>query len=104
MLFPAEPNRVTSYLLCYAVLFSIDFLVVDIGLSGLGVRFLSHKHERVYHRNVPRGLVILSWKLSSGCVFTFLFLLPSVGALPWLSVAFRGLVDVLHRSRKMQLL
>lgn len=31
MLFPAEPNQVTLYLLCYAVLFSIDFLVVDIG-------------------------------------------------------------------------
>lgn len=61
------------------MLFSIDFLVVDIGFRVGCVVSISTNMNIFYHRNFPRSLVIFSWKLLSGCIFTFLFLL-SFGA------------------------
>lgn len=102
MLFPTEPHWVTLHLLCNAVLFSIDFLVVDTGFEGWGVVSISTNMNIFYHQNSPRSLVIFSWKLSSGCIFTFLFLVSSGAATH--SVGFLCAAAVLIGLEKMKLL
>lgn len=81
-------------LCCFPLTFWLLILAFRVGR----VVSLNTNMNAFYHQNFPRSLVIFSWKLSSGCVFTFLFLLSCGGATH--SVGFLGLSGCAPWSRK----
>lgn len=75
------PDQVRSHFCCVMLCcFPLTFWLLILAFRDGCVVSLNTNMNTFYHQNFPRSLVNFSWKLLSGWVFAFLFLLSSGGA------------------------